>query len=82
MDEQTSFIKDYQFLILVAKEEGEKNDPISNKFIHYVNEKPLSDLRAIDVVDRVFSIMEISKVFQKEEARRLHIISAKGCGHL
>lgn len=34
-----------------------------------MNERPLGELRPIDVVDIVPTIMEISKVFQKEEAR-------------
>lgn len=65
MDEKKIIIKDYEFFILYAKEEGEKNAQTTKRFIQYVNEMSLSDLRTIYVVDRVSPIMEISKVIQK-----------------
>lgn len=65
MDEQIILIKDYEFFFLVAKEDGENN---SHKFTQFLNERPLNELRPIDVVNRVFVIMEIYKFFQKEEA--------------
>jgi len=34
-----------------------------------VNERPLSELKPIDVLDKVTTIMDISEVVQKEEAR-------------
>lgn len=75
MDEQKIMIKDYDFFILAAKQDGEKNSQISKKFIQFVNERPLSELRPIGVVDGVSAIMELSKVFQKEEAK----VKAKEC---
>lgn len=69
MSEKIVAIKDYEFFILSAKEEGEKNAKTTKRFTQYVNEKPLSELRAIDVVDWVTTIMEVSKIIQKEVAR-------------
>ena len=69
MTEKKNIINDYEFFILPAKEEGEKNVQTTKIFIQYVNEKPLNELRVIDVVDWVSAIMEISKVVQKEEAK-------------
>lgn len=53
MVEQKIVIKDYEFFILAAKEEGEKNAKIAKRFIQYVNENPLSELRAINVVNQI-----------------------------
>ena len=66
MVEQRIVIKDYGFSILAAKEDGEKNAQTTNKFIQYVNENPLSDLRVIYVMDRVSVIMEFYKVVQNK----------------
>jgi len=67
--EQKVSRKDYNQFIMNAKEEGEENSQISKRLIHFVNERPTEELRAINVVDRVSVIMETSKVILKEEAR-------------
>lgn len=69
MDEKRIIIEDYEGFILSAKEEGENNSYISKRFTQFVNERMLSALRPIDVVDKVTIIMEISTVVQKEEVR-------------
>lgn len=43
------------------------NSHIYKRFIHVVNDKPLNEMRPIDEVDRVTSVMDISKIFQKEK---------------
>lgn len=45
------------------------NSQITKKFIWFFNERKINELRPIDMVDRVNSIMDISKVILKEEAR-------------
>jgi len=69
MDEQGILIKDYEGFILTSKEEGENKSHICKRFIKFLNERLLSELRPIHVVDRVIAIMDISKVVQKEECR-------------
>lgn len=68
-------IKDCECFILSSKEEDEKNAETIKRFIQYVNEKPISELRAMDVVDRVIAIMEVSKMIQKEAT----IVKAEEC---
>jgi len=69
MGDQKVAIKDYEFFILSAKEEDEKNVETTKRFIQYVNEKQLSELRAIDVADRITAILKVSKMIQKEATR-------------
>lgn len=42
MIEQNVVIRDYEFFILAAKEDGENNAQTTKRFIQYVNEKPLN----------------------------------------
>lgn len=69
MHEKKVVIKQFEYSILSAKEDRVKNSQISQKFIKFVNERSLSELRSIDVVDRVGAIMEITKMIRKEEDR-------------
>jgi len=66
-------VKDFEYSIMTTKEDVIKNSHVVEKFIKFVNERPLSDLRPIYVVDRVGAIMQITKMIWKEEA----ILSAK-----
>lgn len=69
MAEKNVVIKDYEFFILPVKEEDGNNVEKTKIFIEYVNQKPLSELISIYLVDRVAAIMEISKMVQKEDAK-------------
>lgn len=69
MHEKIVASRDYKQSIINAKEEGKKNSKISKRFIRFVNEKPIEELRPIDIADRVSVVVDISKVVLKEEAR-------------
>jgi len=46
-----------------------RNSQFSLKFIHFLKERPIEELRPIGIPDRVSVVEEISKVVLKEEAR-------------
>lgn len=52
-----------------TKEISIRSSQISQRFIHFLNERPAKELRTMDVVDKVSVVMDISKVVFKEEAK-------------
>ena len=69
MHEQKVAVKDFEYSIISTKEDGVKNSQVAQKFIMFVNERKLSEMRPNDLVERVGSSMEITKMIRMEEAR-------------
>lgn len=52
-----------------SKEEDAKNVRNAEKFIKNLNEKSFTELREMEVIDRIGEIMEVAKMIQEKEAR-------------
>lgn len=67
--EQKYAIKTTKFLILSSKYGSSKNARTIEKFIRYLIEKLVDDLREMDIIDRTGVVIEVSKMIQRRETR-------------
>ena len=62
-------VKNTEFSILSSKDDDSKNVKIIEIFIRYLNEKLANGLREMDIIDRTWIIIEVTKMIQRKAVR-------------